>query len=82
MVPTTVEVPAPAPVPGLGTAEAGSQLQSPPAGHSGGGGVVVGVSGAPDAVKVWRAGDKVEVNYGSKGEYYPGVIDKVGVIDS
>ena len=68
MVPVTMEVPAPTPTPGL--AEVGVPLQSPPPAHIGG---VVGSGGT-----AWRVGDKVEVNYGNKGEYYPGVIDKVG----
>ena len=76
MVPVTVEVPAPVPGPGLasgqGPVEVGVQLQSPPPAHPGG----VDVSGGSEG-RVLCVGDKVEVNYGNKGEYYPGVIDKV-----
>jgi len=28
-------------------------------------------------VSVYEKGDKIEANYGAKGEYYPGTINKV-----
>ena len=85
MVPVTVTVEVAAPAPGLAPglapgqglapAEVGVPLQAPPAVLPGG----VQTSGGSEG-RVLRVGDKVEVNYGNKGEYYPGAIDKVWVI--